>query len=133
MGNADERQAAAMGLNPDNETLHIHGGDEQIPVDVSPGEWHQLGAVFDFDAKTWSLYFDDMEVPFREGKGFRNADCDALAKIWLTIWAALSAGGLYVDDFMVGDGGVIPTSLGPKQAVDPAFKLAKLWGEIKSD
>ncbi len=132
MGNALDAQAAAMGLNPDNETIHIHGGDEQIPVDIKPEEWHQLGAVLDFNSTKWSLYLDDMENPLREGNGFRNGACDALAKIWLTIWANPSAGGLYMDDFMIGDGDVIPTSLGPEEAVDPALKLATLWGEIRA-
>ena len=73
MGDVAQNQAAAMGLNPDNETLHVHGGDEQMPVDVKPGEWYQLGAVLDFNSKKWKLYFNDMENPLREGKGFRNA------------------------------------------------------------
>jgi len=63
MGNAAESQAAAMGLNPNNETLHIHGGDEQMPVEVKPEEWYQLGAVLDFKSKTWKLYFNSMEIP----------------------------------------------------------------------
>jgi len=132
MGNAARVQAAAMGLNPNNETLHIHGGDEQMPVDVQPGEWYQLGAVLDFNSKTWKLYFNDMENPLREGKSFRNAGADALVNIWLTIWTAPSAGGLYVDDFMIGDGDVIPTSLESMQAVDSAGKLTTVWGEVKA-
>jgi hypothetical protein len=132
MGNAARTQAAAMGLNPDNETLHIHGGDEQMPVDIEPGEWYQLGAVLDFNTKTWKFYFNDMENPFREGKTFRDAGADALANIWLTIWTVPSAGGLYVDDVMIGDGDVIPTSLGPTHGLDPASKLAASWGKIKA-
>jgi|GEM_PF-3018185 len=132
MGNAAETQAAAMGLNPDNETLHIHGGDEQMPVDVQPEEWYQLGAVLDFNSKTWKLYFNDMENPFREGKNFRNAGTDVLAKIWLTIWTTPSAGGLYVDDFMIGDGDVIPASIGPRPGLEPVAKLATSWGKVKA-
>lgn len=132
MGDGAKVQAAAMGLNPNNETLHIHGGDEQIPVDVEPEQWYQLGAVLDYNSKTWKLYFNDMENPFREGKGFRDASSGALANIWLTIWTPLSAGGLYVDDFMIGDGDVIPTSLESPGAVDPALKMAALWGKIKA-
>jgi len=131
MGDVAQNQAAAMGLNPNNETLHIHGGDEQIFVSIEPGEWYQLGAVLDFDAKMWSVYFSDMEAPLREGNGFRNAGSESLVNIWLDIWTAPSAGGLYLDDFMIGDGDVIPTSLGPKQAVGPKLKLAALWGNIK--
>ena len=131
MGDTAQNQAAAMGLNPDHETIQIHGGDEQIPVNIEPGEWYQFGAVLNFNAKSWNFYFNDMEVPLREGNGFRNAACVELSNIWLTIWTALSAGGLYLDDFMIGDGDVIPTSLGPKQAVDPELKLATLWGKIK--
>jgi hypothetical protein len=133
MANAAETQAAAMGLNPNNETLHIHGGDEQMPVDVQPEQWYQLGAVLDFDSKTWKLYFNDMENPFREGKGFRDASADALVNIWLTIWTPPSAGGLYVDDFMIGDGDVIPTALDSAQAVNPATKLATSWGKVKAE
>ncbi len=132
MANAAGDQAAAMGLNPDNETLHIHGGDEQIPVTIKPEEWHQLGAVLDYNTKKWSLYLDDMENPLREGKSFRNAASDVLGKITLTLWTVPSAGALYVDDFMIGDGDVIPTSLGPVQAVDAKLKLAALWGEIRT-
>ena len=131
MGNAAQRQAAAMGLNPNNETLHIHGGDEQMPVDVMPGEWYQLGAVLNYETKTWKFYFNDMENPFREGKSFRHGDSDALTDIWLTIWTAPSAGGLYVDDFMIGDGDAIPAPLDFEHAVDAESKLATLWGEIK--
>ncbi len=132
MGDAAQNQAAAMGLNPNNEMIHIHGGDEQIPVGIEPGEWYQFGAVLNFDAKTWNFYFSDMEVPLREGNGFRNAGSESLMNIWLNIWTAISAGGLYLDDFMIGDGDVIPTSLGPKQAVDTELKLAALWGRIKT-
>ena len=132
MGDAAQNQAAAMGMNPDNKMIHIHGGDEQIPVDVVPGEWYQYGAVLDFNAKTWNFYFNDMEVPFRQGKSFRNAAAQSLMNIWVIIWTPLSAGGLYMDDFMIGDGDVIPTSLDTKQAVDPGLKLAALWGGIKT-
>ena len=66
MGNAARDQAAAMGLNPDNETIHIHGGDEQMPVEVVPEQWHQFGAVLDFNSRTWKLYFDDMGNPLRD-------------------------------------------------------------------
>ena len=110
MGDGARNQAAAMGLNPDNQTIHIHGGDEQIPVNIEPEEWYQLGAVLDFNSKTWKVYFNDMENPLREGKNFRNAAATALANVWLTIWTVPSAGGLYIDDFMVGDGEVIPVS-----------------------
>jgi hypothetical protein len=133
MGDVAQNQAAAMGLNPDNETLHVHGGDEQIPVNVEPEQWYQLGAVFDFNSKTWTLYFNDMENPLGEGKGFRNAACSVLSNIWLTIWTNPTTGGLYVDDFMIGDGDVIPTASDPVRAVNPALKLATSWGEIKSN
>lgn len=131
MGDTAQNQAAAMGLNPDHETIHVHGGDEQIAVNIEPGEWYQIGAVLNFNTTSWSLYFIDMEVPLREGKGFRNAACTELSNIWLTIWTSLSAGGLYLDDIMIGDGDVIPTSLDPKPAVEPESKLAGLWGEVK--
>ena len=132
MGDVAQNQAAAMGLNPNNETIHIHGGDEQIFASIEPGGWYQLGAVLDFDAKMWNVYFSDMEAPLREGNGFRNAGSESLVNIWLNIWTAPSAGGLYLDDFMIGDGDVIPTSLGPTQAVEPKLKLAALWGGIKT-
>lgn len=133
MGDGARTQAAAMGLNPDNQTIHIHGGDEQMPVDITPEEWYQLGAVLDFNSKTWKLYFNDMENPLREGKNFRNAAAGALANIWLTIWTVPSAGGLYVDDFMIGDGDVIPASLEPEQALESANSLATLWGRIRKE
>jgi len=132
MGDGAKVQAAAMGLNPNNETLHIHGGDEQMPVDIEPEQWYQLGAVLDYNSKTWKFYFNDMENPLREGKGFRDASSGALANIFLTIWTQLSAGSLYVDDFMIGDGDVIPTSLESPEAVGPTLKMAALWGKIKA-
>ena len=131
MGDTAQNQAAAMGLNPDHETIHIHGGDEQIPVNIEPGEWYQFGAVINFNTMSWNFYFNDMEVPLREGNGFRNAACIELSNIWLNMWTAPSLGGLYMDDFMIGDGDAIPTSLGPKPAVEPELKLATLWGKIK--
>ena len=133
MGDGARTQAAAMGLNPDNQTIHIHGGDEQIPVDIKPEEWYQLGAVLDFNSKTWKLYFNDMENPLREGKPFRNAGVATLANIWLNVWAVPSAGKLYVDDFMIGDGDVIPTSSGPEQALESVNSLAALWGKIRKE
>ena len=83
------------------------------------------------DTMSWNFYFNDMEVPLREGNGFRNAACIELSNIWLNMWTAPSLGGLYMDDFMIGDGDAIPTSLGPKPAVEPELKLATLWGKIK--
>ena len=82
--------------------------------------------------KKTKFYFNDMENPLREGKGFRDASSEALVNIWLTIWTQLSAGGLYLDDFMIGDGDVIPTSLESPGAVGPALKMTALWGRIKA-
>jgi hypothetical protein len=73
-----------------------------------------------------------MNNPLREGKAFRDAASNALANIWVTIWTTLSAGGLYMDDFIIGDWEVIPTSPNPnKLAIYPASRLAALWASIK--